>query len=160
MKSFQIKQKFWSLSGSFTVSDQYDIPTYQVEGSFFQLPKTFTIRDMEGNLVSQIEKELFTFLPKFKVSLADGSAFSIEKEFTFLKDRYSINGLDMEVRGDFWDMNFDLVRDGQQIARITQEWFRLTSTYQIDVLEEAYADLVISLVIAIDYVKEQEHSSH
>ncbi len=54
-------------------------------------------------------------------------------------------------------MDFELVQNGQSIARISQEWFRMTSTYQIEVYDDDYADLVISLVIAIDYVKEMEN---
>ena len=62
----------------------------------------------------------------------------------------------MEVQGNFWDMNFQLYQNGQAIARIDQEWLKLTSTYNIQVFDDAYCDLVISLVIAIDYVKEQQ----
>lgn len=157
MKTFQIKQKMWSLGGKFTITDELGIPTYQVEGSFFKIPKTFSITDMQGNLVSRIDKQFMTFLPKFDVVLADGTSFTIKKEFTFFKPRYSIEGLGIDVQGDFWDMNFHLTQNGQEVARISQEWLRLTSTYRIEVYDNQYADLVISLVIAIDYVKEMEH---
>lgn len=157
MTTFQIKQKMWSLGGKFTITDELGIPTYQVEGSFFKIPKTFSITDMQGNLVSRIDKQFMTFLPKFDVVLADGTSFTIKKEFTFFKPRYSIEGLGIDVQGDFWDMNFHLTQNGQEVARISQEWLRLTSTYRIEVYDNQYADLVISLVIAIDYVKEMEH---
>lgn len=157
MKTFQIKQKMWSLGGKFTITDELGIPTYQVEGSFFKIPKTFSITDMQGNLVSRIDKQFMTFLPKFDVVLADGTSFTIKKEFTFFKPRYSIEGLGIDVQGDFWDMNFHLTQNGQEVARISQEWLRLSSTYRIEVYDNQYADLVISLVIAIDYVKEMEH---
>ena len=157
MTTFQIKQKMWSLGGKFTITDELGIPTYQVEGSFFKIPKTFSITDMQGNLVSRIDKQFMTFLPKFDVVLADGTSFTIRKEFTFFKPRYSIEGLGIDVQGDLWDMNFHLTQNGQEVARISQEWLHLTSTYRIEVYDNQYADLVISLVIAIDYVKEMEH---
>ena len=50
-------------------------------------------------------------------------------------------------------VNFDLYQGSQLIARISQEWLRLTSTYHVEVYDEAFNDLVISLVIAIDCVK-------
>ena len=83
---------------------------------------------MQGNLVSQIEKEILAFLPTFKVNLANGDSFTLRKEWTFFKPRYQIDNLQMVVQGDFWDMDFDLTREGQLLARISQEWFRMTST--------------------------------
>ena len=56
-------------------------------------------------------------------------------------------------------MNFRLLQNDQEVASISQEWLRLTSTYNIEVYDDQYADLVISLVIAIDYVKAIENSS-
>lgn len=156
MKRFQVKEKMWSLGGRFTISDQSGMPAYQVDGSFLKIPKTFTITDMSGRLVSRIRKQFMTFLPKFDVCLADGSCFTLRKELTFFKSRYRIDNLGLVVRGGFWDMDFELFQGDQRIASISQEWLRLTSTYNISVFEETYADLVISLVIAIDYVKEME----
>ena len=159
MKTFRLEQELWFLGGRFTISDELGLARYQCEGSFFQIPKTFTIRDMQGNLVSQIEKEFLSFLPTFKVNLASGESFTLRKEWTLFKPRYQIENLNMIIQGDFWDMDFDLEKDGQVLARISQEWLRLTSTYNIEVYDESYADLVISLVVAIDYVKAMEANS-
>lgn len=112
--------------------------------------------DMQGKLVGQIDKQFWSLLPKFQVNLANGQSFTIKKDLTFLKPHYSIANLGMEVQGNFWDMNFQLSQNGQEVARIDQEWLKLASTYNIQVFDEAYSDLVISLVIAIDYVKEQQ----
>lgn len=159
MKNFQIKQKMWSLGGKFTITDEAGLPSYEVVGSFLQIPKTFTIYDMQGNQVSHIQKKTLSFLPKFYVNLSDGSSFSLKKDLSFFKPHYTIENLGMEIQGDFWDMNFRLLKNGQEVASISQEWLRLTSTYNIKVHDDQYADMVISLVIAIDYVKEMEHSA-
>ncbi|WP_062712297.1 LURP-one-related family protein [Streptococcus halotolerans] len=156
MKTFHVKQKMLSLGGKFTIADDLGIPTYQVEGSFLKFPKTFTISDIEGREVSRIEKKFLSFLPRFDVKLADGNHFVIKKAFTFFKSRYQIEGLGIEVKGDVWDLSFNLQKDGHQIANIKKELWHLTSTYIVEVYDETYSDLVISLVIAIDYVKEQE----
>lgn len=159
LKTFQLKQELWSLGGRFNISDEAGMPHYQCEGSLFRVPKRFTITDMQGNLVSQIEKIFLSFLPTFKVNLACGESFTLRKEWTLFKPRYQIENLNMIIQGDFWNLDFDLEKDGQVLARISQEWLRLTSTYNIEVYDESYADLVISLVVAIDYVKAMEANS-
>lgn len=156
MKAFQLKQEMWSLGGHFTISDEFGIPNYQVMGSFLHIPKTYSIKDMEGNLVSQIEKEFFSLLPKFKVHLACGQDFILRKDMTLLKPRYHIDNLNMIIQGDLWDMDFNLIQEDKVLAKISQEWLNVSSIYNIEVHEEALSDLVISLVVAIDCVKEME----
>lgn len=153
MKTFQIKQKMWSLGGKFTINDELGMPAYQVEGSLFKIPKSFKIMDTQGKLIGQIDKQFWSFLPKFQVNLANGQSFTIKKDFTFFKPHYSIANLGMEVQGNLWDMNFQLYQNGQQVAQIDQEWLKLTSTYNIKVYQESYSDLVVALTVAIDYVK-------
>ena len=45
-------------------------------------------------------------------------------------------------------------------SEIKKELFHLTSTYTVTVLEDSYADLVISLCVAIDYVEMLESQSN
>lgn len=159
MKTFQLKQEMWSLGGRFTITDELGTPCYQVEGSFFHVPKTFTIKDMQGNFVSKVEKVFLSFLPTFHVELACGEVFTIRKELTFVKPRYHIDKLNMTVQGDLWDLDFVLTKEGQVLAKISQEWLNLASTYNIEVYDESRADLVVSLVVAIDFVKEMDGST-
>lgn len=158
MKEFRIRQKFWSWGESFTILDQHGSLTYQVKGSVFKFFKEFTISDAQGTIVSQIKRNFSWFLPSYTVQLAGGQELVIQKEFTWFKDCYRIDNLGLEVLGDFLDMNFSMTYQGQEVARISQEWFRLTSTYLVQVYDESYTDLAISLVIAIDHIKAEEAS--
>lgn len=156
MSQYQIKQKFWSLGGKFKIKDNAGNLAYHVQGSFMKIPKQFTITKPDGTLVSHIKKVMFQIFPKFDVTLADGSRFQIRKEFTIFKPRYRIEHFGLEIQGNFWDMDFELQHNGVPVAHISQEWFKINSTYHIDVYDDQYADAVISLVIAIDYVKAQQ----
>lgn len=154
MRTYQVKQKFRLGGERFDIKDELGNVEYQVEGSFFKVPKTFTIYDKEGQEVSQITKKPFTLLSKFEVSLKNGDRFFITKKFTLLRDKYDIEDLGLRVQGNIWDLDFKLLDDRDQIvAEISKELFHLTSTYQVSVYEDEYADLVISLCVAIDYVE-------
>ena len=161
MKTFLVKQKFRLGGERFDIKDDRGVVNYQVEGSFFQIPKTFTIYDAYGEQVSEISKEFFTLLPRFTIQLRNGSNFVIRKKLTFWRDKYEFDDLDLRIEGNIWDLNFKLLDDRDQlIAEIKKELFHLTSTYNVTVLEDAYADLVISLCVAIDYVEMLESQSH
>ena len=161
MKTFLVKQKFRLGGERFDIKDDREVVNYQVEGSFFQIPKTFTIYDAYGEQVSEISKEFFTLLPRFTIQLRNGSNFVIRKKLTFFRDKYEFDNLGLRIEGNIWDLNFKLLDDRDQvIAEIRKEIFHLTSTYTVTVYEDSYADLVISLCVAIDYVEMLESQSN
>ena len=161
MKTFLVKQKFRLGGERFDIKDDRGVVNYQVEGSFFQIPKTFTIYDAYGEQVSEISKEFFTLLPRFTIQLRNGSNFVIRKKLTFWRDKYEFDDLGLRIEGNIWDLNFKLLDDRDQlVAEIQKEIFHLTSTYTVTVYEDSYADLVISLCVAIDYVEMLESQSN
>ena len=161
MKTFLVKQKFRLGGERFDIKDDRGVVNYQVEGSFFQIPKTFIIYDAYGEQVSEISKEFFTLLPRFTIQLRNGSNFVIRKKLTFFRDKYEFDNLGLRIEGNIWDLNFKLLDDRDQvIAEIRKEIFHLTSTYTVTVYEDSYADLVISLCVAIDYVEMLESQSN
>ena len=161
MKTFLVKQKFRLGGERFDIQDDRGVVNYQVEGSFFQIPKTFTIYDAYGEQVSEISKEFFTLLPRFTIQLRNGSNFVIRKKLTFFRDTYEFDDLGLRIEGNIWDLNFKLLDDRDQlVAEIRKEIFHLTSTYTVTVYEDSYADLVISLCVAIDYVEMLESQSN
>ncbi|CAK1609037.1 LURP-one-related family protein [Streptococcus sp. FSL W8-0197] len=161
MKTFLVKQKFRLGGERFDIKDDRGVVNYQVEGSFFQIPKTFTIYDAYGEQVSEISKEFFTLLPRFTIQLRNGSNFVIRKKLTFWRDKYEFDNLGLRIEGNIWDLNFKLLDDRDQlVAEIRKEIFHLTSTYTVTVYEDSYADLVISLCVAIDYVEMLESQSN
>ena len=161
MKTFLVKQKFRLGGERFDIKDDRGVVNYQVEGSFFQIPKTFTVYDAYGEQVSEISKEFFTLLPRFTIQLRNGSNFVIRKKLTFFRDKYEFDNLGLRIEGNIWDLNFKLLDDRDQlVAEIRKEIFHLTSTYTVTVYEDSYADLVISLCVAIDYVEMLESQSN
>ena len=161
MKTFLVKQKFRLGGERFDIKDDRGVVNYQVEGSFFQIPKTFTIYDAYGEQVSEISKDFFTLLPRFNIQLRDGSNVVIRKKLTFFRDKYEFDNLGLRIEGNIWDLNFKLLDDRDQvIAEIRKEIFHLTSTYTVTVYEDSYADLIISLCVAIDYVEMLESQAN
>ncbi|MEK4870275.1 MULTISPECIES: LURP-one-related/scramblase family protein [Bacillaceae] len=156
MKQLYIKQKVFSLSGKFTVKDQQEKDVYYVEGSFMKIPKTFSIRDENKNEIALITKKVLSFLPKFFVEINGQEVLTIKKEFSFFKARYNIEAAGMEVLGNWWDMDFQVLQNGKVIGKVNKEWFTWGDSYKVQILNEELETIVIALVIAIDCVKADE----
>lgn len=153
MNQLYIKQRVFSLSGKFTVKDKEQRDVYYVEGSFMQIPKTFSIMNMARDEVALITKKTFSFLPKFFVEVNGQERLTIKKEFTFFKARYTIDGTGIEIRGNWWDMDFQVMQDGEVIGQVNKEWLSWGDTYKVEILDEEMETVVIAIVIAIDCVK-------
>ena len=156
MRQLYIKQKVFSLSGKFSVKDEQENEVYFVEGSFMRIPKTFSIVDSANNAVALITKKTFSFLPTFFVEVNGQEAVTIKKEFSFLKARYSIDAAGMEVRGDWWDMDFEVVQNGEIIGAVSKEWFTWGDSYELQIANDGMEPLLVSLVVAIDCAKADE----
>jgi len=158
MHTLYMKQKVFSLRGRFSIQDQQEQDVYLVEGSFMKLPKTFSISTVDGEEVAVITKKMLSLLPKFFIEV-DGETLTIEKSFTFFKDRYTIDAADLEIDGDWWDMDFEIKRHGEVVGSVEKKWFTFGDSYEIQVFDPDIEKILIALVVAIDYVKEDEESS-
>ncbi|MGX8176672.1 LURP-one-related/scramblase family protein [Exiguobacterium artemiae] len=158
MYTLYMKQKVLSLRGRFSIQDQQEQDVYLVEGSFMKLPKTFSISTVEGEEVAVITKKMLSLLPKFFIEV-DGETLTIEKSFTFFKDRYTIDAADLEIDGDWWDMDFEIKRHGEVVGSVEKKWFTFGDSYEIQVFDPEIEKILIALVVAIDCVKEDEESS-
>ena len=158
MHTLYMKQKVFSLRGRFSIQDQQEQDVYLVEGSFMKLPKTFSISTVDGEEVAVITKKMLSLLPKFFIEV-DGETLTIEKSFTFFKDRYTIDAADLEIDGDWWDMDFEIKRHSEVVGSVEKKWFTFGDSYEIQVFDPDIEKILIALVVAIDCVKEDEESS-
>lgn len=156
MKQLYIKQKVFSLSEKFTVKNQQEKDVYDVEGSFMRIPKTFSIMNTAREEVALITKKVFSFLPKFFVEVNGREVLTIKKEFSFFKARYTIDSADIEVHGNWWDMDFQVLQYGVVIGEVSKEWFTWGDSYKVQILNEEMEAIVIAFVVAIDCVKADE----
>jgi uncharacterized protein YxjI len=153
MKQLYIKQKVFSLSGKFTIKDQQEKDVYYVEGSFMQVPKTFSIMNTKRDEVALVTKKVFSFLPKFFVEVNGREVLVIKKDFSFFKTRYTIDGAGIEVHGNWWDMEFQVLQHGEVVGQVSKEWFTWGDSYKVQILDEEMETIMIALVVAIDCVK-------
>lgn len=159
MKKLYIKQKVFSIGEKFNVTDADQEPLYHVQGSFLKIPKQFTIFDRNDHVIGEITKKVLALLPQFTVMIDDEAAIVIKKELTLFKARYHIEADGISVQGNWWDMDFEVVKDGLQIAVINKRWVSWGDTYEVTVFDERYEKLIVALVVAIDCVKADDNAA-
>lgn len=148
-----IKQKVFSWGDKFSVLDENGDSRYYVEGKVFSLAKQLHVKDNFGNEVAFIKQKAFSLLPRFYVYKDEIEVAEIVKQFTFLRQKYSISKLGWQVDGDFGAHNYQLLNsDGSQIAIISKRWLSWGDTYEIEITDLVDEVITLAVVLAIDCV--------
>lgn len=154
-----IKQAVLTLGERFTVWNEYQEAAYTVEGNFLRIPKQFRIYDAYGKQVAQIERQLFRILPKYNIT-TNTHHVTLDQHLSFLTHRFSIQGLNWVVEGDFTAHNYLFKENGEIIMRMRKRWFTIGDAYEIEINKKENEVLALALVIAIDHVILKESANN
>lgn len=153
-----LKQQIFSWGDQFWVYDANETALFYVEGEVFSWGKKLHLYDQRQIEVAYIEQKLFSFLPKYCV-YQNGVPFAeVVKEFTFFQHRYTVNGPDWWVEGDFWDHDYQVTCGTQVVASVSKQWFTWGDTYEIDIADNVNPVAALAVVLVIDACIEAEQN--
>lgn len=155
MKLF-IKQKVFSWKDKFTVKDEMCADRYFVEGEIFSFGKKLHVYDAHQTERIFLQQKVWSFLPRFFVFVDGLQVAEIVKEFTFMKPKYSVLGLDWEVNGNFWAHDYEILNQGHVVVTIKKEWLTWGDTYVLDIGDARDEINALAVVLAIDAVMSQQ----
>ncbi len=148
-----IKQKVFSLLDSYEIFDEYGNIQFNVK-SQLSFGRHIDIYNSDGKHIGELEKVLFTWLPKYKAIINGEFVAEIKKEFTFFKPSFTISNKNWTVTGNFFDYNYEIMKNGQRIASISKEIFKIADSYTLDVYDEENILPALLIVLTIDAMKD------
>ena len=156
---YKIKQKLFSLTQDFAITNQNDEEVFFVKGKFFSLGHKLHIGDKNGNDLLYIEQKVFRLLPEYYIFDNNNKEIArVKKKFTFFKPSYQIDSVygSYELEGNVLQHNYEIFKNREICAEISKKWFSITDTYGVDVLNNENPEFIIALVIVIDMVMDDE----
>ena len=153
-----IEQEILTWRDKFTVMDESGNDRYYVKGELFSWGKKLHVCDLSGREVAYIEQQLFTFLPRYAVYAGGTLIGEVVKEFSFFRPRYTVEGADWDVEGDFWAHDYTVYRRGIPVVSIQKEWFTWGDCYTLDIRNPADEIQALALVLAIDCAIAQQNN--
>jgi len=159
---FVVRQKIFSFGDSFTIKDENGNDWFQVKGKVFSLGDKQRIYDMAGEEILYIEQKLFRFLPEYTIYYKGQPVAVVKKEFTFFKPRFNITSTSgrYTIEGNFWAMDFTILRDGVPVATVSKKWLSWSDTYGVDIDDNENYVLILAMVIVIDQVLHDNNSNN
>jgi len=151
---FKVKQKIFSFGDNFVIRDEWDREQYMVKGKVFALGDKLRFYDMSGRELLYIEQKLFRFLPEYTIYQGSRPIATVKKEFSFFRPRFNIWSTmgDYRIEGNFFGMDFSILKNGSVVAQVSKKWFSWADTYGVDIDDTENYAFILALVIIIDQV--------
>lgn len=152
MMKLLFKQRFFSWLDSYDIFDEMGNAVFQVEGRI-SWGHCLEIYNMAGLHLGTVKEEVLTFLPRFRIYVADQLMGEIRKEFTFFRPKFTLDFNGWTVEGDFWQWDYEVMNGSETIMRASKRLWNFTDTYEIDVVKPENVLYSLMIVLAIDAAK-------
>lgn len=154
-----IKQKVFSWGDKFRIYDEFGTDIYYVEGEVFSFGKKLHLYSADGTEQCFIQQKVLSFLPKYYIIIDAVQSAEVIKEFTFFRPEYTVVGPGWKVTGDFFNHEYSIGFWDSQIASVSKRWFTWGDTYEIDIADPKDVIMALGVVLIIDAVLAESHSS-
>ena len=156
---YQMTQKLFSFGDDFTIRDATGTDAFFVDGQAFSMGDKLSFQDLNGNELAHISQKLLSLKKRYEI-YRDGSLFAdVVKEISFFRDQYTVDipgPNDYEVSGNFWDHEYRFTRSGKEIAHVSKEFFTLSDSYGVDIVDGEDDITILATAIVIDLVNQDE----
>lgn len=154
-----MKQKVFSWGDKFTVFDEESQPKYLVKGEVFSLGKKLHIYDTAENELGFIHQKLLALMPRYFFEQNGTQVAEVNKKIALFRQKYIITPQGWEVDGNFFEHDYTISANGQNIATIKKEWFTFGDAYHINISDDVDELTVLAVVLIIDACNESNNTS-
>ncbi|WP_308923011.1 hypothetical protein [Janthinobacterium sp. J1-1] len=148
-KTLHIARKLMSLLGKIQITDDAGNVLYESRARWGWLSQPWSITQ-DGREVAAVTRKLWSFTPIWNVSTNEenfilrGKLWSWRRQITVVGGRFD----GAMLRGSLLDMDFELARHGQVIARAQAKVMTLRTRHSIDLLDTTpQAELLTAILM-------------
>ena len=145
----------WSFGDDFTIQNDQGSDVFFIDGKAFSFGDKLSFQDMNGNELAFISQKLLSLQKTYQIYRDNQLFAEVVKELTFFKDKFTVDvpgPNDYEVKGNFLKHEFEFIRSGQTVARVSKQYFSWADTYGIEIVAGQDDVTILATAIVIDLV--------
>jgi uncharacterized protein YxjI len=149
---FRMREQLFSFGDDYWIEDDSGNRAYHVDGKALRFRDTWVLEDASGHEVAKIQEKKLSIRDTITIDVG-GREAKVKKALIGIRDRYHVEmdgGEDLKVKGNIVDHEYEIERDGHEIAEVSKRWFRVRDTYGVEVNDRADAPLVLAITVAVD----------
>ena len=151
---YRIRERFFDIGNDFDILDDDGNIAFHVDGKALSLRDKLVIEDPSGQEVASVHRHLVALRPTYEITVGGEKAAEVRKKlFTPLRERFTIDlpgSDDLEMKGDLFDHEFTVERDGDEIASVSKRWLTIRDTYGVRIADGEDHVLILASVLALE----------
>jgi uncharacterized protein YxjI len=144
-----IKQKVFSWSDKFAVWDESGQERWHAQGEIFSWGRKLHVCDVQGREAAFIRQKLLSLLPRYFIEIG-GGVYTLTREFTLLKPRYSLENTNWTMSGDFWQHEYEIANGTECVMRMSKHWLTWGDSYELDIPRPENELLALCVALVMD----------
>ena len=152
LRRFQMREKLISIGDDYWIEDDAGERAFKVNGKVARIRDSWVLEDPQGREVATIREQKLSVRDAIKIDVG-GREATVKKALVGIRDRFHVeveHGEDLTVKGNIVDHEYEIERDGKQIAEVSKKWLRARDTYGVEVADPADVVLVLTVTVAVD----------
>ena len=151
---YVMKQKLFSFTDDYNITDAGGNPAYCVDGKFLSWGKNLSFQNMEQKELLHIQQKLLNWGPTYEITHNGELVAVVKKElFTIFHCVFHVDepGHDsLTAEGNFNDHEYVFTRGGVQVGSVSKQWFTFADTYGVEVDGDEDPVLLLACTVVID----------
>ncbi|WP_424212885.1 LURP-one-related/scramblase family protein [Streptomyces sp. BI20] len=158
---YLVRDKLLGFGEDYRIEDENGRYAYLVDGKALSLRDTTELKDPDGRILLVLRSRLLSVRETMVLEREDRRLAVIRrKRLSLLRGHVLVSlvdGTELDVSGRIADREFRVDLDGEPLALVSRQWYRVRDTYAVDVLrEDADPALLLAVVVCAIRMADKE----
>ncbi|MFD9521202.1 LURP-one-related/scramblase family protein [Streptomyces sp. NPDC059979] len=158
---YLVRDKLLAIGDDYWIEDEDGRHAFLVDGKALRFRDTLELKDPDGLILITLREKLLVFRDAMTLERDERRLAVIRrKRFSLLRNHFRVTmaeGTELDVSGRILDREFKVEYDGELLALISRQWYRVRETYAVDVVrEDADAALLVAVAVCVIRMAEKE----
>jgi uncharacterized protein YxjI len=149
-----MREKLFAIGDDYWIENEQGERAFKVNGKAFRARDTFVLESASGEELFKAQKKVLHIKDTMKIERGGETVATIKKALiTPLRQRFSVEleqGGELHAKGNIVDHEYEIERDGTQVAHVSKRWFRARDTYGIEIAPGEDDALILATTACID----------
>ncbi|WP_030718691.1 LURP-one-related/scramblase family protein [Streptomyces sp. NRRL F-2580] len=158
---YLVRDKVLAIGDDYWIEDEDGRQAFLVDGKALRVRDTLELKDPDGRILITLREKMLSFRDAMTLEREERRLAVIRrKRFSLLRNHFRVTmaeGTELDVSGRILDREFKVEYDGELLALVSRQWYRLRETYAVDVVrEDADAALLVAVAVCVIRMAEKE----
>ena len=151
---YKMTQKLVAIGDDYYVENEVGEQVFVIDGKALRVRNTLRMSDLQTGDEYRIQEKIARVMNTMTIRKNGERAAAVKKAVVSpIRDRFTIliPGMpNVHVAGNVLDHEYRMTSDGEPVAEVSKQWFRVRDAYGIEVAPGMDAGLVVACTVALD----------